>query len=81
MEFSGVSNEHSGPSIRRARPDEFAQLRKVEFKAHKPFEAVGLGPFVNHEAEDHSGQAALLLVAGDPPEGFVCVELMDGSRT
>ena len=41
------------------------------------FESVGIGPFVNDEGEDHFGQAALVLVAGDPPVGFVCVELVD----
>jgi len=39
---------------------------------------VGIGPFVNDEAEDHFHHAALVLVSGDPPAGFVCLELVDG---
>jgi GNAT superfamily N-acetyltransferase len=72
-----MSGERSMPSIRRARPDEFAVLREVELKADKLFETVGIGPFVNDDAEDHLGQAALVLLVGDPPLGFVCVELVD----
>ncbi len=64
--------------IRSARPDEFAWLRKIEFEADRMFESVGIGPFVNDEREDHLGQAALVLVGGDPPVGFACVELVDG---
>ena len=78
MKYSGVSDEHSEHSIRPARPDEFPQLREIEFKADKLFEAVGIGPFVNDETEDHFGQAALVLVVNDPPVGFVCVELVGG---
>jgi GNAT superfamily N-acetyltransferase len=78
VEYSGVSNERSEPLIRPARPVEFARLRRIEFKADTLFESVGIGPFVNDEAEDHFGQAALVLVVNDPPEGFVCVELVDG---
>ena len=78
MEYSGVSNEHSEYSIRPARPDEFARLRELEFKADKLFEAVGIGPFLNDQAEDHFDQAALVLVVNDPPVGFVSVELVGG---
>ena len=78
MEYSGVTNNHSEPRIRPAQPDEFARLREIEFKADKLFETIGIGPFVNDEAENHLGQAELVLVVNDPPEGFVCVELVDG---
>jgi GNAT superfamily N-acetyltransferase len=74
-----VSNEHSGPLIRPARPDEFAQLREIEFRADELFATVGIGPFVNDETENHFDQAALVLVVNDAPEGFVCVELVDGT--
>ena len=67
-----------GPGIRQARPEEFAQLRATEFKADKLFETLGIGPFVNDEAEDHLGQASLVLVIGEPPVGFVCLETVDG---
>ena len=47
--------------------------RGLEFKADKLFEAVGIGPFLNDQAEDHFDQAALVLVVNDPPVGFVSV--------
>ncbi len=78
VEYSGVSNERSEHPIRPARPVEFARLRQIELRSDKLFESVGIGPFVNDETEDHFGQAALVLVVNDPPEGFVCVELVDG---
>ncbi len=73
-----MSGERAAPSVRHARPDEFALLRELESKADKLFETVGIGPFVNDESEDHLDRAALVLVVGDVPEGFVCVELVDG---
>ena len=77
MEYSGVRDNHPAPPIRSARPDEYAQLRQLEIKADRLFESVGIGPFVNDEGEDHFGRAALVLVVDDPPQGFVCVELVD----
>jgi GNAT superfamily N-acetyltransferase len=71
-------DESFGPSIREARSDEFAFLRSIEIEADRMFEAVGIGPFVNDDAEDHFSQAALVLVVGEPPVGFVCVELVGG---
>jgi GNAT superfamily N-acetyltransferase len=73
-----VTDAGSALSIRDARSDEFASLRGIEFEADRLFETVGIGPFVNDDAEDHFSQAALVLVAGEPPVGFVCVEVVDG---
>lgn len=42
------------------------------------FEGIGMGPFVNDDAEDHLADAALVLAAGDPAVGFICLELVDG---
>jgi GNAT superfamily N-acetyltransferase len=67
------------PSVREGRPDEFADLRRIEFEADRLFESVGIGPFTNDEGENHLDQAALVLVVGDPPVGFACVELVDGN--
>jgi GNAT superfamily N-acetyltransferase len=64
--------------IRRARPEEFALLRTIELEADRLFETVGIGPFVTDETENHFERAALTMVTGDPPVGFVCVELVDG---
>ena len=66
-------------TIRQARPEEYTGLRKIEFEADRLFSSVGIGPFTNDDAEDHFGQAVLVLVVGDPPVGFVCVELVDGN--
>jgi len=73
-----VIGEHPGPIIRRARPEEYTGLRRIEFEADRLFASVGIGPFTNDDAEDHFGQALLVLVVGDPARGFVCVELIDG---
>lgn len=73
-----MGNGHSRPSIRVGRFDEFEELRSIEFEADRIFESVGIGPFANEEVEDHFAQAALVLVVGDPPVGFVSVEMVDG---
>lgn len=67
-----------GPTIRGGRPEEFAALRRIEIVADRMFESVGIGPFTNDDDEDHFDKAALVLVAGEPPVGFVRVELVDG---
>jgi GNAT superfamily N-acetyltransferase len=66
------------PSIREARPDEFGALRDIESEADRLFETVGFGPFAADGYGDHFGQSVLVLVTGDPPVGFVAVELVDG---
>jgi GNAT superfamily N-acetyltransferase len=76
---SRVINDPPRASIRVARPDEFAALRHIEFAADRIYESVGIGPFTNDDSEDHFGEAVLVLVAGEPPVGFVCVELVDGT--
>jgi GNAT superfamily N-acetyltransferase len=73
-----VDHARPRPSIRSARPDEFNDLRHIEFAADRVFESVGIGPFTNDEVEDHFDQAVLVLVVGEPPVGFVCVEMVAG---
>jgi GNAT superfamily N-acetyltransferase len=73
-----VTQGPSRHSIRQARPEEYAGLRRIEFEADRLFASVGIGPFTNDDAEDHFGQAVLVLVVGDPAVGFACVELVDG---
>jgi GNAT superfamily N-acetyltransferase len=73
-----VTDHAADPLIRPARPEEFTQLRAIEFSSDALFATVGIGPFTNDEGEDHFDQAALVLVVGDPPVGFVCVEVVDG---
>jgi ribosomal protein S18 acetylase RimI-like enzyme len=74
-----MGDQEPTPSIRVGRPDEFPGLRRIEFESDRLFESVGIGPFTNDESENHFEQAELVLVVGDPPVGFVCVELVDGN--
>jgi GNAT superfamily N-acetyltransferase len=73
-----VSEKPSAPIVRHGRSDEFEDLRALEFRADKIFETIGVGPFSNDDTEDHLSQAILVLVAGDPPAGFVCLETVGG---
>ena len=73
-----MARGNTGQSIRKGHSNDFAVLRSIELEADRLFESVGIGPFANDEAEDHFHQAALVLVVGTPPVGFVCVELVDG---
>jgi GNAT superfamily N-acetyltransferase len=68
----------SGPILRHARPGEFTDLRALELRADKVFETIGIGPFKNDDSDDHLIQAILVLVAGDPPAGFVCLDAVGG---
>ncbi len=73
-----MSASPSGPAIREASPDEFARLREIEHECDQMFEQVGIGPFVESDAEDHLARSAVVFVAGDPPVGFASVEIVDG---
>lgn len=64
--------------IRPARPDEFPRLRDIETASDQLFLEVGIGPFVTSEDQDHFASAAAVLVYGDPPEGFACMDIVDG---
>ena len=77
--LGATREEHRSSATRRAGPDEYVGLRKIEFEADRLFASVGIGPFANDDAEDHFGQSVLVLVVGEPPVGFVCVELVDGN--
>jgi GNAT superfamily N-acetyltransferase len=66
------------PSIRAARPREFPDLRNIELEADQLYESVGIGPFTSDDAADHFDEAELVLVTGEPPVGFICVEFVDG---
>lgn len=74
-----VAGGRSGWAIRVARPDEYEMLRTIEEIADAMFLDVGIGPFDTAEEENHLASAAVVLAAGDPPIGFVCVEVLDGA--
>jgi GNAT superfamily N-acetyltransferase len=61
------------------RPCEWERLREIEELADRLFREVGIGPFNTTEQDDHFDSAAVVLVAGDPPVGFACVDVLDGA--
>lgn len=65
--------------IREAGPSEYPYLREVERASEELFAQVGIGPFSESEEENHLPDAAKALVSGDPPLGFACVGIVDGS--
>lgn len=73
--------EPVGPQwpIREAHPAEYAHLREVERASEELFAEVGIGPFSESEDENHLPDAAIVLVSGDPPVGFACVGILDGT--
>jgi GNAT superfamily N-acetyltransferase len=66
------------PDIRVARRDEYGLLREIEHDSEQMFLDIGIGPFSESEEENHLEQADVVLVSGDPPVGFACVEVVDG---
>ncbi|MGD0983999.1 MAG: GNAT family N-acetyltransferase [Acidimicrobiales bacterium] len=71
----------AGPEfpIRVATPVDFARLREIEAESDEIFASVGIGPFHDDDTEQHLGAAAVVFVAGEPPVGFVTVEVVDGA--
>jgi GNAT superfamily N-acetyltransferase len=64
--------------IRSARPDELALLPPLEAAADTLFDALGIGPMPGPcDVTDLEG-ALVVLVAGDPPQGFARVEALAG---
>jgi len=53
-------------------------LREIEEASDTLFAEVGMGPFTQDESENHLDNAAVVLVAGNPPVGFASVEIVDG---
>ena len=73
-----MSSAANRNQIREARRDEYEQLRSIELAADSLFETVGIGPFDNDDSENHLSSAALVLVASDPPLGFIILDIVDG---
>jgi GNAT superfamily N-acetyltransferase len=67
----------AGVKIREARSDELTLLPKIEEESEALFAEAGIGPFTEDDIEGYLAQAAVILVAGDPPVGFACVEIVD----
>lgn len=67
------------PLIREGRGTDWERLREIEKAADQLFLEVGIGPFNTDVEEDHFDSAAVVLVAGEPPAGFACVDILDGA--
>jgi len=66
------------PTVRPAAPSEFGLLRAIELESDQLFATVGIGPFANDDAHDRLREVAVVFAAGDPPVGFVSVDIVDG---
>jgi GNAT superfamily N-acetyltransferase len=66
------------PVIRPASPAEFGRLREIELESDQLLDTVGLGPFANDDAHDRLDEMAAVFAAGDPPVGFVSIDIVDG---
>ncbi len=66
------------PAIRPAVGNDLPRLVEVEVAADKLFEVAGYGATPGPAGIDELVAAPLLLVAGEPPIGYVRVEIVDG---
>jgi GNAT superfamily N-acetyltransferase len=66
------------PAIRTARPEELAQLPALESASDTLFLSLEIGPLPPPDSVDALRAARVVLVAGDPPLGFVRVDDVGG---
>ena len=66
------------PSIRPASPTEFGRLRDIELESDRLLETVGIGPFDNDDVHDRLAEVVAVFAAGDPPVGFISIDIVDG---
>ena len=68
-----------GPQpVRPASPTEFGLLREIELESDRLFDTIGIGPFDDDDSHDRLDVVAAVFAAGDPPVGFVSVDIVDG---
>lgn len=65
-------------TIRPARPDELAELIELEMAADRLFSLAGYGETPGPASLAELRAATALLVSGDPPVGYVRIEVVDG---
>jgi GNAT superfamily N-acetyltransferase len=65
-------------AIRTARPGELALLPPLEAAADTVFDALGIGPLPDPGSEADLAAALVVLVAGDPPQGFARIDARAG---
>jgi GNAT superfamily N-acetyltransferase len=66
------------PAIRTARPDELDRLPELERASDTLFLSLEIGPLPPPDTVEALRAARVVLVAGDPPLGFVRVDDVDG---
>ena len=66
-------------AIRTARPGDLSLLPPLEAAADTIFGRLGIGPLPGPGSEEDLAAALVVLVAGDPPQGFARVEALAGS--
>jgi GNAT superfamily N-acetyltransferase len=66
------------PVVRTARQDELAQLPALESASDTLFLSLEIGPLPPPDSVEALGAARVVLVAGDPPIGFVRVDDVGG---
>jgi GNAT superfamily N-acetyltransferase len=65
-------------AIRTARPDELALLPPLEAAADTIFSRLAIGPLPDPGSEEDLAAALVVLVAGDPPQGFASIRALVG---
>lgn len=64
--------------IRQASENDLAALPPLEARSDTLFESIGIGPLPSPGSVDDLRQAQVVLVAGQPPQGFARVEELAG---
>jgi GNAT superfamily N-acetyltransferase len=65
--------------VRVARAEELLLLPDLEAAADTMFEALGIGPLPGPGTPEELADALVILVVGDPPEGFARIDALAGS--
>jgi hypothetical protein len=66
------------PEIRPARPDELVRLPALEQASDTLFLSLQIGPLPPPGTVESLRAALVVLVAGDPPVGFIRIDRLDG---
>lgn len=62
--------------VRAARADELAHLPPLEKRADEMFTPLGIGPLPEPGTVEELADAQVVLVAGDPPQGFARLDVL-----
>jgi GNAT superfamily N-acetyltransferase len=64
--------------IRQATPVDLAGLPALEMRSDRLFETLGIGPLPGPGSLEELARALVVLVAGDPPQGFARIDDLAG---